>query len=57
MSQETDVDVFKRWVEEGLEVSRTEVERVRAFGDSKERVKRDLNLVYGSSASGINAKL
>jgi len=56
-SWETDADVFKRWVEEGLSVAREEVERVRAFDHGGERERRDLDLVYGSEGPRIKARL
>ncbi|KAF8503214.1 acyl-CoA dehydrogenase/oxidase [Hysterangium stoloniferum] len=42
-----DLEVFKRWVEEGLDSARVEVERVIALENPVGRAQVDLDIVYG----------
>jgi len=43
-----DLEVFKRWVEEGLDSARVDVERVIALENPAGRAQADLDIVYGS---------
>lgn len=49
----TDANVFKRWVEEGLDVARKDLQKASALSEHGERHKEDLEIVYGPGASSV----
>lgn len=53
----TDANVFKRWVEDGLDAARNELERVGKLSDWGGRHREDLAMVYRGDASFTQTKL
>jgi hypothetical protein len=53
----THASVFKRWVQEGLDVAYTEMARAQALTELGERHKENLNIVYNGGGSVSQAKL
>ncbi|KAF8577050.1 hypothetical protein K439DRAFT_1622395 [Ramaria rubella] len=44
--------IFRRWVDEGLDNLRNEVEKAKVFGHNGEREREDSDIVYGATPSG-----